>query len=501
VSAPSAAHAVVRHHHIDGQDVPSADGRVLESISPTTGQPAYAFARAGAEDVDRAVRAARRAFDDPSWRRTTPTQRGAMLRRLADLVVENAEALAQAETSDNGKLIREMRVQARVALPETLYYFAGLADKLEGSVIPALRPTILNYTLREPLGVIAAITPWNSPLLLTANKLAPALAAGNAVVVKPSEHSSASMLDMARMIEEAGFPPGIVNVVTGLGSEAGDALVRHPLVDKVAFTGGTATGRRIAQAAGERLIGTMLELGGKSPNIVFDDADPHNAALGVVSGIFAAAGQSCIAGSRLLLERGIYDEVLERVVQRASQIVIGDPLEDETELGPLAFEEHRENVARHVASAVDEGATLRLGGQKIVDRGGWYFEPTILTDVSPSMRVAQEEIFGPVLSVIPFEGEEEALEIANATRFGLAAGVWTKSLSRAHRMAARLDAGTVWINTYRSMSPMSPFGGFKDSGLGSENGFGVMSEMTRVKSVWVNTDDGPTPDPFVLGVR
>jgi aldehyde dehydrogenase (NAD+) len=488
-------------HYIGGEWADPADGETFESVNPSTGRAWYRAARGTAEDVDRAVRAARGALDDPRWRDLTQTQRGRLLRRLADLIAEHAETLAVAEATDNGKLIREMRGQLAV-LPEWYHYFAGLADKIQGDVIPALRREILNYTLREPIGVVGAITPWNSPLLLTSMKLAPALATGCAIVVKPSEHTSASLLEMMPLVEQAGFPPGVVNVVTGFGADAGSALVGHPDVAKIAFTGSSETGARIAARGGERLARVTLELGGKSPQLVFADADPQSAAMGIVAGVFAAAGQTCVAGSRVFVQDAIYDEIVERVLERARRIRIGDPLDAETELGPLAMQQQLDKVRGYVEIGKGtDGATLALGGVQpaiAAQTGGFYFEPTVFLDARNDMRVCQEEIFGPVAMFMRFRDEEEAVRLANATQFGLAAGVWTRDLARAHRLAARLDAGTVWINTYRAMSPMSPLGGFKSSGVGKENGVDAVREYTRVKSVWVNTSDEPTADPFVL---
>ena len=349
-------------HYIGGAWVDAAEGATFESFNPATGEPWYQAARGSAEDMRRAVAAAKAAFQDPAWRGLTATRRGHLLRRLGDLIAENAERLAVAESTDNGKLIREMRGQL-ATLPEWYWYFAGLADKVHGDVIPALRREILNYTLREPLGVVGAITPWNSPLLLTSMKLAPALAAGNTIVIKPSEHTSASLLEMMRLVEEAGFPPGVVNVVTGFGADAGAALVNHPDVAKVAFTGSSETGRLIASQAGQRLARVTLELGGKSPQVVFDDADPQSAAMGIVAGVFAAAGQTCVAGSRVFVQEGIYDEVLERVLDRTRRIRIGDPLDGETELGPLALREQLEKVRSYVQIGREtDGATLLHGG-------------------------------------------------------------------------------------------------------------------------------------------
>jgi (Z)-2-((N-methylformamido)methylene)-5-hydroxybutyrolactone dehydrogenase len=488
-----------RHQHfIAGEWTEPAEGEYFESLNPTTAQPLYAAAHGTAEDVERAVTAARTAFEDPRWRDLSQTRRGRLLRNLGDLIGEHAEELARTETLDNGKLLREMRAQL-AGLPEYFYYYAGLADKIHGEVIPGASRELLNYTLREPVGVVGAITPWNSPLLLTATKLAPALAAGNTVVVKPSEHTSASLLALAPLFEEAGFPPGVVNVVTGFGATAGAPLAEHPGVAKLTFTGATETGRRIARVCADRFVRCTLELGGKSPNMVFPDADLGSAAMGVIAGIFAAAGQTCVAGSRVLVHREVYDEILDRVTARAATIRIGDPLEDTTELGPLAIASQLEKVESYVELGLAEGGTIACGGVRPkTELGGYFFSPTVFTGTDNSMRICQEEIFGPVATVMPFASEDEAVALANDTSYGLAAGIWTRDLNRAHRMASRLEAGTVWVNTYRSMSPMSPRAGFKNSGAGTEQGTEVIREYTRLKSVWVNTSEEPAGDPFIL---
>jgi acyl-CoA reductase-like NAD-dependent aldehyde dehydrogenase len=485
-------------HFINGEWVAPSNGDYFESTNPTTLDVLYRAARGNEADVSKAVSAASAAFENPAWRDLSQTKRGHLLRRLGDLVGEHADELARMESEDNGKLLREMRAQL-AAMPEYYYYYGGLADKIQGDTIPGSSRAMLNYTLREPLGVVGAITPWNSPLTLTTSKLAPALATGNTIVIKPSEYTSATVLRLAALAEEAGFPPGVINVVTGFGAEAGAALVDDRRLAKISFTGSTATGARIASSTASRFIGSTLELGGKSPNIVFADADIANASMGVVAGIFAAAGQTCIAGSRVFAHKSIYDELLERVANRARSIVIGDPLLDATELGPLAFADQRDKVASYVDLGVSEGATvLTGGGRPNTGLNGYFFEPTVLTDVNNSMRVVREEIFGPVAAIMPFETEEEVLSLANDTSYGLAAGIWTTNLSRAHRMASRLDAGTIWVNTYRTMSPQSPREGFKTSGVGVEHGMESIREYTRVKSVWINTDESPIADPFIM---
>jgi aldehyde dehydrogenase (NAD+) len=484
--------------YIDGRFVDAAGGKLFESHNPYLGEPWALIPQGSAEDVDRAVRAAHRAFTSGDWPRFTASQRGALLRRLGDLVTRHARDLAEIEVRDNGKLFAEMSAQTAY-MAQWYHYYGGLADKIEGAVIPTDKADVFNFTRYEPLGVIAAIVPWNSPLLLTAWKLAPALAAGNTVVIKPSEYTSASVLELMKLVEEAGFPPGVVNVVTGFGGDVGTPLVEHPLVRKVAFTGSDATGQRVYEAAARGLKRVSMELGGKSPNIVFDDAELDNAVKGVVSGIFAATGQTCIAGSRLLVQESIHDEFLERLVTFARTAQMGNPMEATTQIGPVTNIPQLEKILRYIDVAKSEGAKAVLGGMRASRPecgNGWFVEPTIFSGVRNRMRIAQEEVFGPVLAVIPFRDEDEAIAIGNDVVYGLAAGVWTQSIRRALAMSERLHAGTVWVNTYRAVSYLSPFGGYKRSGLGREGGQEMIKEYLQVKSVWISTAKD-VPNPFV----
>jgi acyl-CoA reductase-like NAD-dependent aldehyde dehydrogenase len=475
-----------------------AGGEWFESVNPFTAAPWALIPRGGKDDADRAIDAAKCAFHG-EWRKITATARGALLRKLADLIAADAERLAEIETTDNGKLIAEMRGQLRY-IPQWFHYFGGLADKIEGRVIPIDKPGVFNYTREEPLGVVAAITPWNSPLMLAAWKLAPALAAGNTVVWKPSEYSPVSALEFGALFEKAGFPPGVVNIITGFGQEVGEPLVTHRDVAKVAFTGGDRTGEQVYQLAARGIKKVTLELGGKSANIVFDDADLDQAVKGVVSGIFAATGQTCIAGSRALVHRPIHDQFVEKLLALAKTARMGNPLETTTQVGPITTRPQYQKVLDYIRIAKEEGAECRLGGAAATRAEcgtGWFVEPTVFTGVNQQMRIANEEVFGPVLSIIPFEDEDEAVRIANATVFGLAAGVWTTSIRRAISMPERLEAGTVWVNTYRAVSYMSPFGGYKRSGIGRESGVDAIREYLQTKSVWIDLA-GEAPNPFVM---
>ncbi|ODS98323.1 MAG: carnitine dehydratase [Lautropia sp. SCN 69-89] len=500
MNSSSAAPALVRYRNtIGGKQAEPIDGQWFESLNPYTGQAWAEIPRCGPADADAAVKAAHAAFQSAAWASLKPSARGKLLLKLAELIDRDAERLAAIEVRDNGKLMAEMLGQVRY-LSEWYRYFGGLADKIEGAVIPTDKPEMFNYTRHEPLGVVVAITPWNSPLLLLGWKLAPALAAGNTAVIKPSEYTSASTLEFARLFEEAGFPPGVVNTITGFGVDVGDALVTHPLVAKIAFTGGDATGAHVSELAARHIKRVTLELGGKSPNIVFDDADLDNALMGAIAGIFGASGQTCIAGSRLLVQRSVHDQFVDRLVAFARTARMGDPMLATTQVGPITTLPHREKVLGYIDIARGEGAQCALGGGRPSDpalSGGWFVEPTIFVGVDNRMRIAQEEVFGPVLSVIPFDDEADAIRIANDINFGLAAGVWTRNIRRAFLMSERLQAGTVWVNTYRAVSYMSPFGGFKRSGIGRENGQEAIREYLQTKSVWMNLAEG-MPNPFVL---
>lgn len=483
-------------HWIGGGSIASRDGETFTSENPTTGRIWGEFALARSLDVDGAVAAAREGF--AVWRALSPTRRGRLMMRWGDKIAEHAESLGRLESIQNGKLANELILQARI-LPDWLYYYGGLADKIEGRVIPLDRTSVLNYTEREPLGVVGVIMPWNSPLFLAMMAIAPALAAGNTVVVKPSEVTPASMLKAAALAREAGIPDGVINVVTG-DRETASAMVAHPAVAKIAFTGGVEAGRAVAVSAAKRFAHVTLELGGKSANIVFPDANLPQAEAGLFAGIFAAAGQTCVAGSRALVHRSIHAQMLETLAKRAAQIRIGDPLDPSTQMGPVATRSQLAKNEAMVNQAVGDGAEIVYGGGRANPASlpdGFFFSPTILTNVRPGDFIAQNEVFGPVLSVIPFDDEEEALSIANGTAFGLAAGLWTNDLRRAHRIARRLEAGTVWINMYRGMTFNSPFGGYKASGIGRQNGAEAIDQYLQTKSVWCELDDA-VQDPFVM---
>ena len=489
------------NHFINGHYVEPIGQKWIDSIDPYQGQAWARIPQGCAKDVDAAVAAAKHAMTEGPWATMSPTARGKLMNKLADLVVQHAERLAEIEVRDNGKLMAEMRGQVNYH-PEWWRYFGGLADKVQGDVMPIDKPDTMAFTAHEPVGVVGCLTAWNSPLLFIAWKCAPAIAAGCAVVIKPSEFASVSTLEYAALTKEAGFPDGVFNVVTGLGHEAGSALVDHPDVAKITFTGSDATGAKIYAQAAKTMKRVSLELGGKSPNVVFEDCDLDKAAAGVISGIFAATGQTCIAGSRLLVQNSIKEAFTERVAALGASARKGNPMSADTNIGPVTTPAQYKKILDYIDIAKSEGAQCILGGGPAVASaeltGGQFVEPTIFINVTPQMRIAKEEVFGPVLSIIGFDDEAQAIKYANDTIYGLAAGVWTEDIGRAMRMSKALKAGTVWVNTYRAISYMMPFGGMKYSGIGRESGIDAINEFLETKSVWISYAQGAPANPFVM---
>ncbi len=476
---------------IGGKFVDSRSGKTFESISPHDRSVVAIAAEGDKPDIDDAVAAARAAYEGP-WSSMPPGERAKILLKIADLLEANAMELARLETLDMGMPMIMSGSMGAVSA-DVFRYWAGMATKIHGLTAPPMRPgDYLGYTLREPLGVVGGITPWNGPLIMAVWKTAPALACGNTVVLKPAEHTPMTSMELARIAAEAGLPEGVLNVVPGFGPTAGAALAQHPGVDKIAFTGEYITGRLIVQMSTSNLKTVTLELGGKSPHIIFDDVDLEAAVANALFGLYMNSGQICSAGTRLLVQETLYDRFVERFVERSRQVKVGDPLEFDTRMGPLVSEEQLRKVQRYVEIGKKEGAELRCGGGQPKDPAlakGFYHEPTVFTGVDNKMQIAQEEIFGPVASVIKFKDEDDAVRIGNDVIYGLAAGVQTKDIKRAHRIAKRLQAGTVWINTWHMIEPNSPFGGYKLSGYGRENGVAMVDHLTRLKQVWVDLND------------
>ena len=478
---------------IDGKWIDSESGKTFTTPNPATGEVLAEVAEGDKADIDKAVTAARKAFEG-KWSKISARERGRMLYKLSQLIEERTTELAALETADNGKPIKESTYVDLPQVAENFEYFAGWATKIEGETIP-VPGQMFNYTLREPVGVCGQIIPWNFPLLMAAWKLAPALAAGNTIVLKPAEQTPVNAMELGKLIQEAGFPDGVVNIVPGYGETAGAALAAHPGIDKVAFTGSTEVGKLIARAASDNLTKVSLELGGKAPNIVFADADIEQAVSGAMMGIFFNQGQVCCAGSRLFVEESVKDQFLERLQAKSKNIVVGDPMDTGTHMGPQVSEEQLNRVQSYCDIAQEEGATVLAGGKSPdlaeAFKKGYFFQPTIFGDVKNQMRIAQEEVFGPVVSVITFKDEDDLIKQANDTIYGLSAGLWTTNITRAHRFAKEIHAGTIWINTYNMFNAASPFGGYKQSGYGREMGKHALDMYTHVKSVWIDLSGKP----------
>ena len=482
---------------IAGEWCSGAAGEVRDSINPATGEPWATFDCAAPADVDRAVRAAAQALDNPVWRDMSQTHRGKLLYRLADLIAENAEHLGEVETTDSGKLAAETKAQTGY-VADYYRYYAGLADKIEGATLPIDKPDMHVFTTRIPIGVVAAVVPWNAQMFLSATKVGPALAAGCSVIIKASEVAPAPMFEFARLIERAGFPKGVVSVITGGPERCSVPLTRHPLVDRIAFTGGPEAARHVVRNSAENFAVTSLELGGKSPILVFDDADLDAAANGLIAGNFGASGQSCVAGTRGFVQRGIYDALVARIEEKSRNLVVGDPHDPATHLGPLCTVAQVARIEDTLAKATAQGAKIRFGGMRPEGLSGHYFRPTLVECATADTETLKIEMFGPVMSLFPFDTEEEAIRLANDTEYGLGSGVFTQNVARAHRVSRRIRSGITWVNTYRAISPIAPFGGFNHSGYGREAGMEAILDYTRTKTTWINTSDKPMANPFVM---
>ena len=484
--------------YINGEWVDSSSGKKIESLNPENNEVWATVPEADEKDVDKAVQSAQNAFEN-NWSKLHPRERAKYLRLIGEQLRANAEHLGKIETIDTGKLFRETKTQANY-IAEYYDYFAGLADKVEGTVVPVDKPDMQVTTTRIPIGVVAAIIPWNSQMLLTAVKLAPALAMGNTVVIKASELAPVTLLEFAKLIEKTGIPKGVINIITGLGEPCGKALTTHDLVERIAFTGGPETAKHIVKNSAENLSQVSLELGGKSPVVVFEDADQENALNGITAGIFGASGQSCIAGSRLYLHTKIYDEFLKKLIEKAEKIKLGSPMEDDAQMGPLNSFKQLENIEKKIKETIEQGGKIRCGGKRSsISNKGYYFPATIIECENHNLPVAENELFGPILSVMKFQNEKEVIEKMNDNKYGLSSGIYTSNFARGLRVSKAIRAGIVFINTYRLISPMAPFGGIKDSGYGKEAGIESIKEYTRIKTTWYNSSDKPMSDPFTMG--
>ena len=483
-------------HYINGKF--SEGSEKFETLNPANGKPWATFPAASEEESNFAIESAHNALYEGEWSKLNATQRGKLIHRLGDLIAQNASELGELETQDSGKLAVETRAQSSY-VADYYYYYAGLADKIQGEVLPIDKPNMQVFTTREPIGVVVAIVPWNAQLFLSATKIAPALAAGNTIVVKASEQAPAALFKFAELIDECGFPPGVINIITGFADPCGKTLTTHPKVARIAFTGGTEVARHIVRNSSENFAHVSLELGGKSPMIIFEDCNIDGAVNGIIAGNFGASGQSCVAGSRVFIQRSIHSKVVELIKQRAKKIIVGNPLDSKTQVGPLATMHQVERASKVINDSVKQGANLVFGGKRPSHlKEGWYFEPTLLDCTSQEFDCVKTELFAPVISVIVFDTEEEAIAMANDSDYGLGSGVFTENLARAHRVSARIHSGIVWINTYRAISPISPFGGVKQSGGSREAGIDAIHEYTRTKTTWINTSSEPMSNPFIM---
>ena len=482
--------------YIDGEFCDGSTGTRADSVNPATGENWASFACTSPQDVDRAIAAAVRAQDDPEWRDMTQTQRGKLLYRLADLIQDHAANLGRLETMDSGKLLAETAAQTGY-VADYYRYYAGLADKIEGAVLPIDKPDMHVFTSRMPIGVVAAVVPWNAQMFLTATKLGPALAAGCSVILKASEIAPVPMLEFAKLIDQAGFPKGVVSVITGDAENCAIPLTRDPRIDRIAFTGGPETARHVVRNSAENFAVTTLELGGKSPILVFDDADVDSAANGLIAANFGASGQSCVAGSRGLVHRSILGKLIETIREKSAGIIVGDPLAAQTHMGPLCTRAQIDKITATLNTATTQGGIIHFGGTPL-DQAGNYMPPTLVECPSHTIATLDVEMFGPVMSLVPFDTEDEAIAMANCTEFGLGSGVFTQNLARAHRVSKRIRSGICWINTYRAISPIAPFGGLNQSGYGREAGQEAILDYTRTKTTWINTSDSPMANPFVM---
>ena len=483
-------------HYINGKF--SEGSEKFETLNPANGKPWATFPAATEQESNLAIESAHDALYEGEWSKLNATQRGKLIHKLGDLIANNASELGELETQDSGKLAAETKAQSSY-VADYYYYYAGLADKIQGEVLPIDKPNMQVFTTREPIGVVVAIVPWNAQLFLSATKIAPALAAGNTIVVKASEQAPAALFKFAELVHECGFPPGVINIITGFADPCGKTLTTHPKVARIAFTGGTEVARHIVRNSAENFAHVSLELGGKSPMIIFEDCNIDGAVNGIIAGNFGASGQSCVAGSRVFIQRSIHSKVVELIKQRAKKIIVGNPLDSKTQVGPLATIHQVERASKVINDSVKQGANLVFGGKPPSQlKEGWYFEPTLLDCTSQEFDCVKTELFAPVISVIAFDTEEEAIAMANDSDYGLGSGVFTENLARAHRVSAKIHSGIVWINTYRAISPISPFGGVKQSGGSREAGIDAIHEYTRTKTTWINTSSEPMSNPFIM---